>query len=399
VADRAGRLGSPAQLRETLLDNLNELEGLVDSCQDRAAIDRLRTWAAAAFDRLQPVLARRLADGRVRECHGDLHLGNVTLIDGRSTVFDAIEFNDDFRWIDVISDVAFLAMDLQAHGLSRLANRFVNGYLELSGDYDGVAVLDYYAVQRALVRAKVKRLRAAQLAARDDGDAGPESAAARRYIDLALHLSRCDAAPAALMLTHGLSGSGKSTLTQDLLEAAGAIRIRADVERKRLAGGLLRGGGSVNESTALYGADMTAATYARLASLAALVLISGRHAILDATFLKQAHRDAARQLAARHGLRCVILDFDAEVEVLRQRLRERAAAGIDPSDADEAVLAGQMRSAEPLQPDEQALVGCGGPPVRSEDGAIRGDWTRLLAWLDSGDGAPVPTPPGHLKGG
>jgi predicted kinase len=145
---------------------------------------------------------------------------------------------------------------------------------------------------------------------------------------------------------------------------------------------------------------MTAATYARLASLAVPVLISGRHAILDATFLKQAHRDAARQLAARHGLRCVILDFDADVEVLRQRLRERAAAGLDPSDADEAVLAGQMRSAEPLQPDEQALVWCGGPPVRSEDGAIRADWTRLLAWLDSGDGELAPVPPGRrLKGG
>jgi aminoglycoside phosphotransferase family enzyme len=146
-------------VRAPLLQSLDELESLVGPADGGDLLPALRTWEAAAFDRLHPLMAQRLAQGRVRECHGDLHLGNVTVIDGRSTVFDGIEFSDDFRWIDVLSEVAFMAMDLHAHGLPHLAHRFVNAYLEFGGDYDGVPVLDYYLVHRALVRAKVHGLR------------------------------------------------------------------------------------------------------------------------------------------------------------------------------------------------------------------------------------------------
>lgn len=379
VAEAGGRLGSPPQVRAPLVDSLDEIDRLVRTPQDHERLRELRAWQAAAYERLAPTIAGRLAQGRVRECHGDLHLGNVTLIDGSTTVFDGIEFNDDFRWIDVMSDVAFMAMDLHAHGLPRLAHRFVNAYLELGGDYDGVRVLDYYLVHRALVRAKVELLRLAQC---EGESAAPHAAAATHYLDLARHFSR--PTRPALLLTHGFSGSGKTTLTQGLLETIGAIRIRSDVERKRSAGlqALARSDSPVGSG--LYSRDMSAATYARLLELAAPVLAGGRHAILDATFLRRSQRDAVRGWAAQRRVPCLILDFDVDVEVLRDRLRQRAARGADASEADEKVLALQLHTAEPLQADELGAVLRCRPPSRprpSVASELEADWSSLLAAL------------------
>lgn len=385
VAAADGRLGSPAQVRAPLLDSLRELDTLVDDVAGATALRRLRAWEAAAFARLAPVLAGRLAAGRVRECHGDLHLGNVTTVDGRATVFDGIDFNLEFRWIDVISEVAFMAMDLQARGLGALAHRFVNAYLEAGGDYEGVRVLDYYLVHRALVRAKVALLRAAQCRASPAlaDEAGHQHAAAQHYLALALRYSRATPAHgrAALLLTHGYSGSGKSTLTQGLVETAGAIRIRADVERKRLAGLAPLDAGGAAAHPGLYGDAMTAATYTRLNRLALPVLESGYPVVLDATFLQRWQRDAARAVAAARQLPCRMLDFDAEPELLRQRLRARRAAGGDVSDADEHVLALQMQQAEALQPDEAGIVFRCRADTPAPGAAPQVDWAPLLREL------------------
>jgi uncharacterized protein len=382
VADAVGLLGSPTHVRAPLLQSLDELRGLLEPDGAGTRISALREWEAAAFARLQPLMAGRLAQGRVRECHGDLHLGNVSSIDGRCTVFDGIEFNDEFRWIDVFSDLAFMVMDLQAHGLARLAHRLVNGYLERCGDYEGLALLDYYRVHRALVRAKVHLMRAAQCGASEAATAAAQRAAAEPYLGLAQRVTERDPTRAMLLITHGFSGSGKSTLTQGLLESAGAIRIRADVERKRLAGLAPLDRSGAGEAAGLYGPDMSAATYARLGRLAEGVLTSGYPVILDATFLRRAERDAARQMASRLGRPCRILDFDVDVQVLRQRLRERAARGRDASDADESVLELQMRRAEPLQPDEQAIVFRCVPASADSDGRPQADWTALLRRVD-----------------
>ena len=162
LAPRSGHLGSPARVSAPVVETLDDLNRSLDSAADRAALSELRAFESESFVRLRAVMAQRLIRGRVRECHGDLHLGNVTMIDGHAVVFDGIEFNDELRWIDVMNEVAFMAMDLHAHGLTALAHRFVNGYLEASGDYDGASLLRYYMVYRALVRAKVALLRAAQ---------------------------------------------------------------------------------------------------------------------------------------------------------------------------------------------------------------------------------------------
>ena len=235
VAGPQSDYGRPEQVRAPMLDNLSALGALCPAGDEREGLERLRRWEAQAFEALRSAFAQRRADGRVRDAHGDLHLGNVTQFEGRPLPFDCLEFSAELRWTDVMSDVAFMAMDLAAHGLDTLSNRFVNAYVEHSGDADGLRVLRYYRVHRALVRAKVAALRAAQLGARA---APAEHAAAtqsrHRYLQVAMRSSR-HAAP-VLMLTHGLSGSGKTTLTQGLLELSGAIRFRADVERKRLFG-------------------------------------------------------------------------------------------------------------------------------------------------------------------
>lgn len=385
AADPQGRLGSPARVRVPMLENLDELDRLSDAPASRSALQRLRSWEAAAFIRLESAMAERLAQGRVRECHGDLHLGNVTQIGERTTPFDGIEFNDDFRWIDVISELAFMAMDLHAHGLAPHAHRLVNGYLELTGDYGGVQVLNYYLVYRALVRAKVALMRAAQYSGEGDSAAANvaerQRTAAARYLDLALQFSR-PACP-VLMLTHGFSGSGKSTLTQGLVEAVGAIRIRADVERKRLAGLRPLDRSRSPALGALYTPRMTAATYARLCGLAAPVLAGGYHVILDATFLRRTQRDGATRFALDRQVSVIVLDFEADPVVLRERVRLRAARGDDPSEADEAVLDVQMRTAEPLQPDEAALVfRCHAMPAAGRE--PQADWAPLLDYLSDG---------------
>jgi len=191
VAAADSRYGRPEHVRAPMSDNLQVLGTLCSDADERAWLDGLRQWEAQAFASLREVFEQRHAAGRVREAHGDLHLGNVTQIDGRPVLFDCLEFSADLRWTDVFSDVGFMAMDLRSHGLAALAHRFVNAYVERSGDADGLRVLRYYQVHRALVRAKVAAMRSAQLA---DAAAQPERQALHRYLQVALDSSL--AAPA-----------------------------------------------------------------------------------------------------------------------------------------------------------------------------------------------------------
>ena len=193
-------------------------------------IDRLalRAWLGAQVQALAPLWEARRRDGRVRECHGDLHLANVLQLGEEATAFDGIEFDPELRWIEVLDDVAFLTMDLLAHGQRGLAFRFINAYLEATGDYDGLPALRFHMVCRALVRAQVTTISQGQGVRSADACEKPE------YLAFASSLSR--SSDARLAITHGLPGWGKSFVSQAVLEVAGAIRVRSDVERKRLFG-------------------------------------------------------------------------------------------------------------------------------------------------------------------
>jgi len=345
--------GSAESIMSPTLQNFDQLLPLVQTEQDRAALISLRGWTQEQHGALHVLFEQRRRTGFVRECHGDLHLGNMVLIDGRVRVFDCIEFSPLLRWIDVINETAFLTMDLIQRRRSDLAFRFLNRYLEISGDYEGVRLLRYYMVYRALVRAKVAMIRAAQ----DDID--PASAPALRTkcsAHLALAKQLVDESDPALVILHGLSGSGKTRVSQIVLEAANAIRIRSDIERKRLYGlaAAERTGSAVGQG--IYTASAGAATYDRLAELAARVLEAQFPVLVDATFLLRAQRQRFSAIAKQLGVPFIILHTEASEAELRRRIKRRATEASDASEATDAVLNRQLGQQEPLDTGELSSV-------------------------------------------
>jgi aminoglycoside phosphotransferase family enzyme/predicted kinase len=340
--------GRPAGVMRPVRQNFVQMLAAVSQPGDRAQLEQLLAWTEAEAARLTPVFEQRNRDGFVRECHGDLHLGNIALVDGRATLFDCIEFSPSMRWIDVMSDVGFLVMDLRDHGRPGLAARLLNAYLETTGDYAGLAVLRFYAVYRALVRAKIACLRMAQTT-----DAGERARLVEEYRTyLALATAETSPAHRGIVITHGVTGSGKTTRAREIVESAGAIRIRSDVERKRLAGldagartGSALGGG-------MYTIEASRRTYLKLAAMAREVVAAGYPVVVDAAFLERWQRDLLRGTAAGLHVPFAILDCPAPEPVLRERVRQRLEDGHDASEATIDVLEHQLATAEPLAADE-----------------------------------------------
>ena len=340
--------GAPETILRAALANCKSLLAGAASPAERRTIEALHTWTEREHAARNAAFRGRREGGFVRECHGDLHLGNIAVIDGEVTIFDCIEFNEQMRWIDVMSEVAFTAMDLQDRGHAELAHRFVNAYLEITGDYAGLSVLRFYLVYRALVRAKIALLRAIQL---PPGEArAPLYAERDGYLRLAEAYARSP--EPAILITHGITGCGKTTLSQALLEQIGAIRIRTDVERKRLHGLAPTARSDAATARMLYGADATRRTYDHVLHLAASVAAAGFVAIVDGTFLRRWQRDRFRRLAAELGIPFVIVAFSASEGVLRRRVAERARRGTDASDADVAVLEHQLGVRQSFGADE-----------------------------------------------
>jgi aminoglycoside phosphotransferase family enzyme/predicted kinase len=358
--DAASPLGSADTVARWLLDNVDGLREHAGASADRARIDVLGDWTRRELQRRTALLQARQRDGFVRECHGDLHLGNIVLVDGAPVPFDCIEFNDELRCIDVLSDVAFTVMDLLDRGAESLAWRLFNGYLEATGDYGGVPLVRLYLVYRALVRAKVALIRAQQPAL-DPAQRVQQHGAFAAHLALAERLAR-PAAP-LLVAMHGLSGSGKTFVAQHLLENLGAVRVRSDVERKRMFGLAPRARVDAALRAELYGADATRATYERLAAAARAIVEGGFTAIVDAAFLRRAERTAFAALARALGVRFALVACAASPDVLRARVAARAAADRDASDATVAVLESQMAWCEAPGEDERPLrVDTDAPP-------------------------------------
>jgi len=326
--------GGAEQVAGPALRALAEIERLAPE----AASPGLARWLHHQAATLPPIWADRRVQGCVRECHGDLHLANVVMLGEQPTAFDCLEFDPALRWIDVLNDAAFLVMDLWARGRRDLAFRFLNAYLEHSGDYAGLPVLRFYLVYRAIVRALVGRLQGADSTAPD-------------YLALAQTLAQ--PTDARLLATCGLPGSGKSHVTQQLLEAAGAIRIRSDVERKRLHG-LPPLADSRASGIDIYTPQANEATFSRLRALAGLSLLAGWPTIVDAASLKRAERERFQGVAIGAGAPCTLLWCEAPPEVLRERVRLREARRDDASEAGVKVLERLMPALEPLGEAERA---------------------------------------------
>lgn len=324
--------------------NFDTLNKLATEPSLEAKVARLRAWTETVLVAQRELLAERTRKDRVRECHGDLHCGNVVRWQGELVPFDALEFDPTLRFIDVLNDTAFLTMDLSARRQTDLAFAFLNRYLERTGDYLGVGLLPAYLVYRALVRAKVELIAYSQH--RHDDSARQR---AHRYIELALHVA--DRPQPLLVVMHGASGSGKSWLSEQLVSALPALRIRSDLERKRLAG-LDPFDTATRGSQDIYTLEFNEHTYAHLLECARACLQAGLNVIVDAAFLRAAERTRFQELARVLGATYRLVSCRADPDTLARRIAARRVAGTDPSDADEAVMRRQLATMDAFDADE-----------------------------------------------
>lgn len=345
-ADGESPYGASHNINHWFDENFDHIRPLLDDKHQLLQLEFIKDWSQNEWTRKSLLMQQRKEQGYIRECHGDLHLGNMTLINSKVILFDCIEFNPMLRWIDVISEVAFLVMDLIHLGCDTYAYHFLNRYLQNTGDYHGLALLRYYLVYRALVRAKVALLRKSQ-----NPDAAVCSQIRSEYTVFAnLAESFTKDNSVNLFITHGFSGSGKSTVASQLAEKIGAIQIRSDIERKRLFGYSTQANTNSVIDSGIYTQEAGQKTYIYLTELAKAVLGTGFSVIIDAAFLKTEQRRLFQLLANELSVKFTIIDFQASEETLCVRIRNRQD---DPSEATIEVLHQQMQTMQPLSEDEK----------------------------------------------
>ena len=345
VSERARVLRLTQELME---DNFRELEGYIEE----GNLKPLRQWTEREFAKVRPLLEQRFDDGFFRDCHGDLHLGNLVRLPGGITTFDCIEFNSDLRRIDVMCDIAFLVMDLAARGRVDLAAHFLNRYLEVTGDYSGVGTLNLFFVYRCLVRAKVAAIMS--LERTESAERDNDLRDARFYCSLASH-QIAERQP-LLVVMHGFSGSGKTWVSGKLMAALPAVRLRSDVERKRLFDLSETGKSQSAVGEGIYDEDANRKSYDHLFDLARQILGSGHSVILDAAFLESGYRSDAIAVADECNCPIVIVDVVADRERMQRRLQERGRESTDASEADLSVLTYQQSIADSLTLSERRLT-------------------------------------------
>ena len=351
VASKDAPYSTPEAIYHSVRENFEQIALLgkqwLESHHTTTVLQSLRQWADAQHKTLETVFTARKTDGFIRECHGDLHLRNITLFEGKVTPFDGIEFNKNLSWIDVISDIAFILMDLDSHDRYDYSRQLLNRYLSLTGDYSGLEVLNYYKVYRAIVRAKVVGLRLLQLE-RNNNDLSIEI---EKYLRLAMDYIQPK--KAKLIITNGSSGSGKTFISQLLLEKSDIIRIRSDVERKRIIklNKMHRNDNKYNSG--IYGEEASSMTYNHLLHLAGIILNAGYSVIVDAAFLKKEQRQLFCKYAHTNDIPFLIMHCLSQIDLQRERLNKRALDARDASDADTEILMHQLKSQETLTTEER----------------------------------------------
>lgn len=320
--------GTVAAIREAFDENYEQTKAYIGGPQTQQQFDETRAYTDRFFAERQDLFQQRVEDGWIRECHGDLHLGNICDWNNQLYLFDCIEFNESFRFVDVMFDIAYIVMDLEAGHRPDLSALFLNTYVEQTGDWQGLEVLPIYVSRQTYVRAKVTSFMLGDPSVSDD-DKAQASAKAARYYELAWRYAQPKAGQ--LILMTGLSGSGKSTTARRLAGQLGALQIRSDAVRKHLAGIPLneRGGDE------LYTPEMSQKTYDRLLSLGVQLANQGYTVILDAKYDRAVLRQEAIAQAQAHHLPIHLIYCDAPLEVRRDRLNTRSG---DIADATAALL-------------------------------------------------------------
>ncbi|NTW63166.1 MAG: AAA family ATPase [Chlorobiaceae bacterium] len=344
--------GHPENLIKPVLDNFSHLLPDDENHMEAVLYAEIEAWIKKEHSKLYQVFAERQKKGFIRHCHGDMHTGNMVLWRNEVSIFDCIEFNQNLFRIDVISDIAFLFMDLDHAGRADLAWQFLNSYLMVTGDYQGIKVLAFYAVYRAMVRAKVTAIRYSQECEKESKAATIKEhqsylALAKRYMTISKPL---------LVLASGVSGSGKTTHSAILASTMHALHVRSDIERKRLFGLSALEKSSERAGRNIYTPQTSRKTYQKLLDIAALAIDAEVTVFVDATFLYAKDREMFQDLAETKKCPVRIILFQASKELLAERVRLRSMLCNDASEADEKVLSGQMKSQEALLPEEERFA-------------------------------------------
>ncbi|RKZ59693.1 MAG: aminoglycoside phosphotransferase, partial [Gammaproteobacteria bacterium] len=358
IADPHSNFGSTQQVMQPVEENFSILKEILSDTQFSTQLNKddfyknvqqilnaLHKQILSIYQSIVPLLQIRKESGFIRECHGDLHLGNIALIEHKILLFDGIEFNDNLRWIDTISDCAFLIMDLQDQQQFIFAHHFLNQYLSKTGDYSSLSVIKFYQLYRAMVRAKVAALRLQQqkTVAMSYKNTLFEI---RSYLELAQSYvpNKTQKKQTFLAISFGISGSGKSWLSSQLADNLEAIQLRSDIERKRLF---------LQEADELYSNSTTQKTYTYLMKICEIVLNAAYPVIVDATFLDKKWRREFCKIAEKLQIPFHILSCYADLKTIIQRLKIRQQKINNISDADIAIMKKQLKNSHQLEPEEK----------------------------------------------
>lgn len=353
AAQASGHYDALNAVKAPVQENFKQIRTHLPSGLDVEQIDLLERWSSNALASFETQFQQRFKQGRVRECHGDLHLGNIAVLVGKPVLFDCIEFNEQFRWIDTVSDLAFLVMDLDINGFPELANGVLNRYLEFSYDYAGLELLDFYLIYRAMVRAKVALLRLSQ-AGESSSECSEAHLTYQRYLQFALE--RIQPKKAYLAMTSGVSGSGKSTFATRLCAQTRAIHLKSDVVRKHLVGLKPMQSSADKAHLNLYTAKYSRDTFDQLLQLAKRLVQVGYGVMVDATFLTIKDRQPFLSLAEELSVPCVICHLHLTEPVLQARINARQQQGLDASEASVQVMHKQLSRVEPFTASENSMV-------------------------------------------
>ncbi len=355
---RTGEFGTGDKIWQAVEQNFKQIRAIKPEFDSKLA--PIFDWTLQQHHKLRAAFAERKTSGFIRECHGDLHLGNIALVENKPLLFDGIEFNPNLRWIDTVSELAFLLMDLDASGANEYSARLLNSYLEESGDYQGLILLTYYKVYRAMVRAKVELLHCQQERGQQESSQQESSQLERKqgaeqihqenflnYIALAQRYTQTKTPQ--LFITHGVSGAGKTTIARLLADSLPAIHLRADIVRKQLHGLDNLASSRSLPGEGIYSAEANKKTFKTLQDLAKSSLRAGFNTIVDATFLHKAVRDQFAEIAKQLKLPFTIIDCEISAKEALKRVNARKN---DASEATEQVLMRQLDSREPLSAEE-----------------------------------------------
>ena len=338
--------GAIDRIKVAFSENYRQSQKYLGIVQTDKQFEATKAYSDRFFDRRQDLFADRIGQNKIKECHGDLHLKNICLWQGKIQLFDRIEFNESFRFVDTMYDVAFTVMDLEAREKPKFANAFLNSYLEHSQDWQGLCILPLYLCRQAYVRAKVNSFLLDDLQI-PESDRKKAQQAAIKYYRQAYQYTK--SRTGSLIIMSGLSGSGKSTVARTIARAKSAIQIRSDAVRKHLAEIPLDESGSDR----IYTPEMTQKTYHRLEEVGIMLAKEGYTVILDAKYDRFAWRQSCFARAKAEKIPYQIVHCTAPIAVLRDRLKRRKN---DISDATAELIAPQQANAEPFTPAERPYV-------------------------------------------